>query len=48
MKKLALLALLLSFGFVGCKEKPPEGGMPAGTEATTQPAEGAPADPAAS
>ncbi len=34
MKKFALLALLLSFGFVGCKEKPTE--TPAmGTEATT-------------
>ena len=40
MKKLALLALLLSLGFVGCAKKEPEGGMPAGTEATS----GAPAE----
>lgn len=48
MKKLALLALLLSVGFIGCKpaETP---ATPAGTEATTPPpAEGAPAEPAAS
>ena len=34
MKKLALLALLLSLGFVGCKKEEPASTMP-GTEATS-------------
>lgn len=49
MKKLALLALLLSLGFVGCKkEGEPASTMP-GTEATTGgETTPPPADPAAS
>ena len=50
MKKLALLALLLSLGFVGCKkEGEPASTMP-GTEATSggAPAETTPTEPAAS
>ena len=45
MKKLALLALLLSLGFVGCaKKEKPASTMP-GTEATTQPEGTPPAAP---
>lgn len=40
MKKLALLALLLSLGFVGCAKKEGEPASTMGTEATS----GAPAE----
>jgi hypothetical protein len=49
MKKLALLALLLSLGFVGCAKKEEPASTMGGTEATTgAPAETTPTEPAAS